>query len=68
MRKYNPLKSGHPLIGGPCPVCEESFVVGDETTLMATVPASPEEAEKAQQGRAYNSQALPVHWACRGEG
>lgn len=52
-------------MGEVCPVCEEPFKAGDETTLVATTPASMEDAEKARQGKAYTSQAAVVHWICR---
>jgi hypothetical protein len=66
MRKFRPLPENHPLVGEMCEVCGELFEAGQETTLIATVPASPEDAKKAQKGRAYNSKAAPVHWGCRG--
>lgn len=65
MRRFRPLPEDHPSVGEVCPVCEEPFKAGDETTLVATTPASMEDAEKARQGKAYNSQAAVVHWICR---
>ena len=66
MRKFPPLQEDHPLVGDTCPVCNNTFCAGDETTLCATHPADQEEAKKAQQGKAYTAVAVPVHWWCRG--
>lgn len=68
-RKMGPLKENHPLVAEKevCPVCEIIFETNDEVTLIATVPASVEDAKKAQAGKAYNSQAAVVHWNCRGQ-
>lgn len=66
MRKFDPLKADHPLVGDQCPVCEKHFVKGDEVTLVPLWPADPEEAKKAQQGRVFNAVAKAVHWDCRG--
>lgn len=69
MRQMGPLKADHPLVveRKPCPVCEVAFTEGDMVTLIATVPASIEDAKKAQEGRPHNCQAAVVHWDCRGE-
>ena len=68
MRKFPPLKADHPMVtdGTVCGVCESPFKEGDEVTLMGTIPASPEDAKRAQEGRAHTCAAEPVHWECRG--
>lgn len=68
-RQMGPLAEDHPLVTdkGVCPVCNKIFQAGDMVTLIATVPASPEDALKAQQGRPHNCEAAVVHWGCRGE-
>ena len=66
LRKFNPLKEDHPAVGRTCSVCDQVFKVGDELTLIVTVPASPKDALNAQKGEAYTSQALSIHWECRG--
>jgi hypothetical protein len=66
LRKFDPLKEDHPLVDDICPVCSNAFLAGDEVTLIATHPVDQEEAKKAQQGKAYNAVAQPVHWWCRG--
>lgn len=68
MRKFAPLKTDHPMVVDQniCGVCETIFKEGDEVTLIATIPASPEEAKKAQAGKPYTSAAAVVHWDCRG--
>jgi len=65
LRKFDPLKADHPVIGKPCPVCEEVFKEADEIALIATYPADRDEARKAREGKAYNSRAEIVHWDCR---
>jgi len=64
-----PLSEDHPLVTDsvPCPVCKIIFEAGDMVTLIATTPASVEDAKKAQQGKAHNCEAAVVHWDCRGE-
>ena len=66
LRKFHPLKPDHWLVteATPCAICGRPFQAGDETTLIATTPASPEDFEKARAGRAYTSEAAPVHWDC----
>jgi hypothetical protein len=63
-RKFGPKSADHPSIGMKCPYCDLSFEVGDYTTLVATVPADEEEAQKAREERPYNSCAEEVHWTC----
>jgi hypothetical protein len=64
-RKFPPLKPDHPLVGGECPACHETFTAGDETTLIALGPGDdPDARERAREGRVYNAVAVPVHWAC----
>lgn len=67
MRKFNPLGSGHPLVGQECPACHKAFVEGDEVTLIALGPGDdPEQQKKAQRGAPYTAAAAPVHWKCAG--
>jgi hypothetical protein len=63
--KFGPKSDGHPSIGEPCPVCGIAFKAGDYTTLEMTHAASPEDAQKAREGRAYTAAAVEVHWDCR---
>lgn len=67
-RQMGPLPEDHPLVkdSEKCPVCYVTFQKGDMVTLIPTVPASLEEAKKAQAGRPCNYQAAVVHWNCRG--
>lgn len=67
MRKFDPLKEDHPLVGQPCAACHVRFVAGDETTLVALGPGGDPEAQKAaREGRPYNAVATAVHWLCSG--
>jgi hypothetical protein len=67
MRKFAPLLNSHPLVGTECPACKQPFVTGDEVTLIALGPGNdPEAQERAREGRAYTSAAVPVHWECSG--
>lgn len=65
MRKYEPLKAGHPSIGDTCPACHKPFVEGDETTLVALGPGDDEkEQRKCAEGKAYDAVGALVHWKC----
>lgn len=65
MRQFGPKINDHPSIGEPCPVCGVPFKAGDYTALETTHAADPEEAKKAQAGRAFTAVAIEVHWDCR---
>ena len=70
-RKFHPLSADHPLVtdGDICRACLKPFKEGDETTLVTLGPgADPEEQAKANAGKAYTAIALPIHWACSGQG
>jgi len=67
LRKFSPLPENHDLVmeETSCMACRERFKVGDVVTLMPIGPGKDEEArKKCREGHSYNSQALPVHWAC----
>lgn len=65
LRKFGPKAADHPSVGTRCPACQVPFDVGDYTTLVALGPGDdPVSQEHARQGRAFNAQALEVHWAC----
>ena len=64
MRKFGPKDVSHPSVGELCPLCDESFLAGEYTTLFETEPASPEDAEKKKAGRAYIAAAEEVHYNC----
>ena len=65
--KFGPKKADHPTVGTECPACNESFKVGDYTTLVALGPGSDKESQcAALAGRAYNAVAVEVHWDCSG--
>lgn len=65
IRKFGPKTSDHPSIGTECPACDEPFVAGDYTTLIALGPGNDTEArEKARNGGFYNAVAVEVHYAC----
>ncbi len=65
IHKYGPKSADHPSVGKPCPACDMLFVAGDFTTLISMGPGDdPEEQKRAQEGRAYNSIAAEVHFAC----
>ena len=62
-RKFGPKNAAHPSIGRLCPVCNIPFHEGDYTSLVATKPASEEDAEKQAQGRPYTAEAEEIHYS-----
>jgi hypothetical protein len=65
MRKFEPLKADHPLVGEKCASCGKTFVVGDVPTLVMLGPGDSEENRaKAREGSWYNATAAPCHWSC----
>jgi len=63
--KFGPKSANHPSVGEPCPACGKPFAAGDYTTLVMLGPGDDEESrERARVGRAYNADAVEVHWAC----
>jgi len=67
MRKFGPKSEEHFSIGDLCKICEIPFKEGDFTTLIPTKPADEEEAQKMNEGRLYTSEAIEIHWDCRGK-
>lgn len=64
-RRFGPKTSDHPSAGTPCPACGKPLAIGDYTTLVAVGPGDdPEEQQRRDEGRPYNSVAVEVHWAC----
>lgn len=55
IRKFNPLAKGHPAIGKRCYLCDQPFVVGDETAPIAV---------KLDEDDPGNSVAELVHYHC----
>jgi hypothetical protein len=65
MRKFEPLKPDHPLVGRECPACHVVFVAGDVTTLVPLGPGDdPDARQRRDEGRPYNAVAQPLHWDC----
>ena len=66
IRKFGPKQPDHWSVGKLCPYCMKPFKEGDYTTLVPVEAgfASPEDQEKAMQGRAYNTEAEEVHYDC----
>lgn len=64
-RSFGPMAGDHPIVGAPCPACDEPIVEGDMTTLVPLGPGDSDEArQKARTGRPYNAVAIVVHYAC----
>ena len=63
LRMFGPKLEDHPGVGLACPICGHLFEAGDYTTLVAVAPASEDDSEKMQQGRAYNARAEEVCWS-----
>lgn len=65
LHKKGPLAADHPILGRPCPACQQPLQAGDYVALIAFGPGTnPEEQEKARAGRPYNAVAGVVHWSC----
>lgn len=64
MRKFAPLKAGHPAIGEKCILCGELILENDETTLIPIVPAGEEEKKKMLADRPFIAEAKLAHWRC----
>lgn len=65
-RKFGPKQADHWSVGQICSRCGLPFKAGDYTTLVPIEAgfASPEDVEKAMQGRAYTTEAEEVHYHC----
>jgi hypothetical protein len=62
-----PLNAEHPLVrtSQPCAACTVPFQEGELVTLIPLGPGDdPEDRRKCREGKAYNSTAAVVHWAC----
>jgi hypothetical protein len=65
VRAFGALPADHPLIGRTCEACKQPFAEGDVTTILPLGPGSdPDERRRRDQGRAYTSAGLPLHWEC----
>lgn len=66
VRRFEPLKSEHPLVGNaPCPVCQLPFCAGEFTCIVPLGPGeSEEERGKARARRCYNAVGIIAHFAC----
>lgn len=64
MRPFAPLLDGSPIVGRVCPVCRVALVVGDVPALRPMPPTTPEDRQARADGRAWNAEAEPCHWAC----
>ncbi|MHC4214260.1 MAG: hypothetical protein ACYSWP_12905 [Planctomycetota bacterium] len=65
LRKFEPLPAEHPGIGEECTACRKEIKEGDILTLVPIGPGDdPEEMAKCYAGKAYNAQAIMIHWTC----
>lgn len=62
--RFGPLAVDHPSVGKICPVCDRPMEAGQVPTLIPTAPASDEDRDKMEAGRAYNAIAAVVHESC----
>lgn len=54
-----------PVVGTPCPACNETIRENDSTALVPLGPGTSVEARNlARARRAYNAVAIVVHYAC----
>lgn len=63
-RKFGPRAADSPH-QKPCAACGKPFQEGDFTTIVAVGPGDdPEQRQRRDEGRPYNSVAVEVHWDC----
>lgn len=66
MRKFGPRpKQALGELIQSCAACDENFVEGDYTALIALGPGNDEEERKKRdEGKPYNAVGAQVHWDC----
>ena len=65
VKRWGPVSPGTHTLELTCPACDQKFVAGDYTALVAIGPGADKDGrENARQGRAYNAHALVLHYAC----
>lgn len=62
--RFAPLKPDDLNIGKECVICHKFLEEGQRPTLVSVGPATPEDAQRCQEGRAYNALAVVVHQDC----
>ncbi len=64
MNKWGPITKESAESYKPCIICGGKFLEGHEITLVPLEPASDEDREKMEQGKAYNAKASVLHYGC----
>jgi|3_EtaG_2_1085321.scaffolds.fasta_scaffold44094_4 hypothetical protein len=63
--KIGPKDIGHPTVGGICLLCQETYEVGDYTTILPLGPGRDQESRTlCRSGQPYSGIAVEVHWGC----
>lgn len=63
--KIGPKAIGHPTVGGMCLLCQETYEIGDYTTILPLGPGGDEESRTlCRAGQPYEGIGVEVHWTC----
>lgn len=63
--KIGPKDIGHFTVGGVCLLCQDSYRVGDYTTILPLGPGSdPASRTLCKADEPYEGIGVEVHWIC----